>query len=163
MNLSSMFLFVFGHTDNQALHFGINPVPVHEVPEMSILSKYLVSLEDNLLIDPLMLHHHPWVISLHPGNITSPGMVKEHGNRFRVQPLGYPAQDFSYLFVSTFQVLNGHVVPGECSHPPVQNGIQVGGCHHISEGIVVCPYSERLVPEVFLKLVGYGPFKSQEL
>ena len=83
-------------------------------------------------------------------------MVEEYRNSFGVQPLGYLAQDIRYLVVGTLQVLYGHVISGECCHPPVSNGIQVGGSHHISEGVVVGAYGESLVLVVFLELVGYG-------
>ena len=41
--------------------------------------------------------------------------------------------------------------------------IQVGGCKDVGQRIVIRPYCEGLVLEVFPKLLGHGPFEGQEL
>ena len=41
--------------------------------------------------------------------------------------------------------------------------IQVGGCKDVGQRIVIHPYCERLVLEVFLELLRHGPFEGQEL
>ena len=41
--------------------------------------------------------------------------------------------------------------------------IQVGGCKDVGQWIVIHPYCERLVLEVFPELLRHGPFEGQEL
>ena len=130
---------------------------------MFVLSDHLLGPEDHLLLDLVVFGHYSWVICLCPGNITSPGMIEEYGDGFQVQPLWDPAQNVHNLVVSTLQVFDGHVIPSKCGYPPVSNGIQVRGSHHVSEGIIVGVYHEGFVPEVLLELVSFGPLEGQEL
>ena len=148
---------------NWVLHLSIDPVPVHEVPEMFVLSNHLLGPQDHLLFSLTVFCHYSWVICLCLGNITGPGMIEECSDGFQVQPLRDPAQNVCNLVVGTLQVFNGHVIPSKCGYPLVSKGIQVKGSHHVSEGIIIGAYHEGFVPEVLFELVGYGPLESQEL
>ena len=71
-------------TKHWVLHLGQDPVPVHEVPELLVVFHHLVGTEDNVFIDLAVFFHYSRIISLSQGNVTSPGMVEEHGDCFRM-------------------------------------------------------------------------------
>ena len=60
-------------------------------------------------------------------------------------------------------ILDGEVKIGEGGHPSMSTGIKVRGGKEIGKRVVVSPYDERLVNEIFFKVVHNSPLNGEEL
>ena len=60
-------------------------------------------------------------------------------------------------------IFNGEVKIGERDHPSMPAHIEVRGGKNIGERIIISPQNERLVNEIFLKVVCNSPLKGEEL
>ena len=69
----------------------------------------------------------------------------------------YPAECIGGCIVLAMLILYGEVKVGQGSHPSMPTGIEFGGGEQVGEGIVVSPYDEWFVHEVFLELVSNDP------
>ena len=92
------------------------------------------------------------------------GVVEQFRYRVFVQFFRWqPTQGIPYLVVRPFQILQLHVVSGQCHDPTMTESIQVGCRKDVGQWIVIHPYCEGLVLEIFPKLLCHGPLEGQEL
>ena len=80
-----------------------------------------------------------------------------------VQRFIHLTEGISSSIIPTMLIFNGEVKIGKRGHPSMPACIKVRGGKKIGERIIISPHNERLVNEIFLKVVRNSPLKGEEL
>ena len=119
-----------------------------------------------------MLLHHSRVVGLGSGDAVTQSVIEQFFNStlveqlfdgLLIQSLAYTAEGVGDLVIHPAYILDLEVVSSHCRHPPMSDGVQIGRRHDVGQRIVIGSDEERLVLQIFPKLLSHGPLQNQEL